>query len=81
MPENESQKTVAVYGGYDDLCARFGLKKGSVYSLVSRRLIPHKRIGKRHVLFSYAEIEQWIESGGALEKQVLTPKINPKKKC
>ncbi len=42
--------------------ARFiGLKKGTVYNLISRKTIPHYKVGRR-VLFRQAELEAWFES-------------------
>jgi excisionase family DNA binding protein len=45
-----------------DQAARFlGLKKGTIYNMVSRRVIPHHKIGSR-VLFTQAELKNWFES-------------------
>ncbi len=42
--------------------ARFlGLKKGTLYNMISRRVIPYHKVGRR-VLFRRTEIETWFES-------------------
>ena len=38
-----------------------GLKKGTLYNMVSRKAIPHHKVGRR-VLFKEAELEAWFES-------------------
>ena len=41
--------------------ARFlGLKKGTVYNMISRKAIPYYKIGRR-VLFRQAELEAWFK--------------------
>jgi excisionase family DNA binding protein len=47
--------------GYADLESEYGIKRGTAYSKVSKREIPHVRIGPRHVLFDREEIERWID--------------------
>ncbi len=45
-----------------DQAARFvGLKKGTLYNMVSRKAIPHYKIGTR-VLFLRGELEAWFKS-------------------
>ena len=45
-----------------DQAARFlGLKKGTVYNMISRKAIPYHKVGSR-VLFRQAELEAWFES-------------------
>ncbi len=45
-----------------DQAARFlGLKKGTVYNMVSRKVIPHYKVGSR-VLFTQAKLKVWFES-------------------
>ena len=42
--------------------ARFlGLKKGTVYNMVSRRVIPYHKLGRR-VLFKQSELETFFQS-------------------
>jgi excisionase family DNA binding protein len=38
-----------------------GLKKGTLYNMISRKAIPHHKVGRR-VLFREAELEAWFES-------------------
>lgn len=42
------------------------LKKTTIYSMVSRKQIPFKKIGKK-LIFSKNEINTWINSGGKYE--------------
>lgn len=42
--------------------ARFlGLKEGTLYNMVSQRVIPYHKVGRR-VLFRQAELEAWFQS-------------------
>lgn len=44
-----------------DQAARFlGLKKGTVYNMISRKAIPYHKVGRR-VLFRQTELEDWFE--------------------
>ncbi len=44
-----------------DQAARFvGLKKGTLYNMVSRKAIPHYKLGNR-VLFKESDLEAWFE--------------------
>jgi excisionase family DNA binding protein len=45
-----------------DQAARFlGLKKGTLYNMISHKAIPYHKVGRR-VLFRRAELEVWFES-------------------
>lgn len=59
--------------GYAGAEALTGIKRGTLYSLVSLKKIPHIRIGRKHVLFNVAELRQWLEKHrvalSQLEKQ------------
>ncbi len=47
---------------YIDKAARFlGLKKGTIYNMVSRREIAHYKLGNR-VFFKKSDLEEWFES-------------------
>lgn len=48
------------YLGYDGARRYLGLKRGTLYSLVCRGRIPHIRLGKRLVLFSVKELDEWL---------------------
>lgn len=37
-----------------------GMKRGTLYSLVHQKRIPHVRLGARMVRFSIRELEGWI---------------------
>jgi excisionase family DNA binding protein len=47
---------------YDELCARYGFKRGTVYSMVHEGRIPHIRLGPRFVRFEVSAIDAWIRS-------------------
>ena len=47
--------------GYHDAAAMLGVPVGTVYAWVSRRRIPHVRLGPRLVRFRRGELERWIE--------------------
>ena len=45
-----------------DQAAHFlGLKKGTLYNMISRKAIPYHKVGRR-VLFKEAELEAWFDS-------------------
>ena len=45
-----------------DQAARFiGLKKGTLYNMISRKAIPYHKVGRR-VLFTQTELQAWFES-------------------
>ena len=44
---------------YDEAAAVLAVPKGTLYAMVSRRLIPHVRMGPRLVRFPRAELEEW----------------------
>jgi excisionase family DNA binding protein len=46
---------------YADAALLLGMRVATLYSLVSRRQIPHVRISRRLVRFSRQELERWIE--------------------
>ena len=50
------------YIGYRDAAEFLGMKEGTLYSWVSKKRIPHHRIGNRCVRFSLAELADWMES-------------------
>lgn len=45
----------------DDLAAKVGVSKRTVYSWVEKRLIPHYKI-QQGIRFDSREIEEWIKS-------------------
>ena len=47
---------------YEQLCQRYGFKRGTVYSLVHEGRIPHIRLGRRFVRFDAKAIDAWIQS-------------------
>lgn len=49
------------YAGYKETHELTGIATGTLYSLVSRKEIPHIRLGLRHVLFPVDELLAWME--------------------
>jgi predicted DNA-binding transcriptional regulator AlpA len=47
----------------NSLIENIPLKKSTVYSMVSRKQIPFKKIGKK-LIFNQVEILRWIDGGG-----------------
>ncbi|MGK5087851.1 helix-turn-helix domain-containing protein [Bdellovibrionota bacterium FG-2] len=47
--------------GYSGAAKITGMPVGTIYAKVSRKEIPHFRLGGRHVLFSVAELHAWLE--------------------
>jgi excisionase family DNA binding protein len=52
----------------DDVAARLGFHRRTVYRLAQTGKIPSVRFG-RSVRFDGAQVEEWIASGGAAEQQ------------
>lgn len=49
------------YLTYAELEQHIGVKTGTLYSWVSRRVIPFVRVGPRVVRFRRTEIDAWLE--------------------
>lgn len=49
------------FGGYQEAEGWTGLKRGTLYSMVARREIPHRRLGGRLVRFSKRDILEWLD--------------------
>lgn len=49
-------------GGYDLAQEETGLPRGTLYSMVAKRQIPHVRLGKRLVIFSREMLRNWLDS-------------------
>ena len=49
------------YLNYEELCLLLKIAKGTAYSLVSRRQIPHVRLSSRLVRFEKKAILSWLE--------------------
>ena len=45
----------------DQASLLLGLKKGTIYNMISRKVLPHYKIGRR-VFFRKGELEAWFES-------------------
>lgn len=47
---------------YEEAAQRIGVAQGTLRSWVSRKMIPHYRLGKGLVRFAELEIDAWLES-------------------
>lgn len=45
---------------YKEASELTGMPVGTLYALVSKKKIPHIRIGRRHVLFAVHQLTEWI---------------------
>jgi excisionase family DNA binding protein len=50
------------YVGYDEASRILNVKRQTLYAWVSRKRIPHIRLGPRCIRFSRAELNRWIEA-------------------
>ena len=50
------------FGGYSLAEEVTGLSRGTLYSMVCRKQIPHTRLGGRLVRFSKKELREWMLS-------------------
>lgn len=57
MKAKENKSTMI---GYADVKALLGCPIGTIYSMVSKKKIPHYRMGPRHVLFNAHEVNSWL---------------------
>ncbi len=60
MDKNSNSETE--YCGYPGAQEITGLAAGTLYSLVSKRRIPHVRIGPRLVRFNREELRNWLRT-------------------
>ncbi len=60
MSSNEEKAELI---GYPELAQLTGLPKGTLYSLVHRRQIPHIRLGPRLVRFRRTDVAAWMAQG------------------
>ena len=47
--------------GYEELEQVYGIKKGTAASFVSRKQIPHVKLGPRNTKFYVSDIEEWLK--------------------
>ena len=47
---------------YSQAARYLGLKMGTLYAMVSRRQVPHVRLGPRLVRFDPQELQEWVEA-------------------
>ena len=56
----------------EDVGRLLGISTRSVHELTRRRAIPCRRIaGTRRILFDAEEVSDWVDSGGAVELEVI----------
>jgi len=58
---------------YYEAAAYLGLSKGTLYAMVSRRQIPHVRLGPRLVRFSRAELDAWLDARTVMPERPTAP--------
>ncbi len=51
----------------EEIAAYLGVSKDTIYAWISKRSMPARRIG-RFWKFKTDEIDEWVRSGGAAEK-------------
>jgi len=60
--------------GYQEAALRLGLKLGTLRAMVSRKQVPHLRIGTRLVLFDVAELDGFL----ATKRVAVTDRDGPR---
>jgi excisionase family DNA binding protein len=54
---------------YEDAAHLLGLPVGTIYSMVSKRQIPHVRLGPRLVRFERSALEAWRNARRVMPRQ------------
>lgn len=62
MIDKEHKAALADKVRYPEAARLLGIPLGTLYSMVSRRQVPHIRLGPRLVVFSKDELETWIDA-------------------
>jgi excisionase family DNA binding protein len=60
-PANDEQPTVADVLDVDDVAALLRIGRNTIYDLVGRNEIPHRRCGKQ-IRFSRTAVMRWLDS-------------------
>jgi excisionase family DNA binding protein len=47
---------------YGEAARRLGIKVATLYALVSKRRIPHVRLGRRFVRFDVRDLAAWVDA-------------------
>jgi excisionase family DNA binding protein len=47
---------------YEAASRHLGITRGALRALVSRKRVPHLRLGARSVVFDRRELDQWLDS-------------------
>lgn len=63
-----TNKTDNDFIGYAEAAELLGVPRGTLYSLVHRRRIPHFRLSSRWVRFSQPELISWMSNHQVAEK-------------
>jgi excisionase family DNA binding protein len=58
-----------IYLTYREAAELLGVTVGTLYSMVSRRLVPHHRIGRRLVRFNRTELEGWLQRHSVADRR------------
>ncbi len=67
--------TINKYMDIDSLIGYIPLTKSTVYSMVSRKQIPFKKIGKK-LIFNKKDIDYWIDNNGRNIKNENIPTLS-----
>lgn len=54
---------------YAEAALKLGVTTGTLYSMVSRKEIPHSRIGKRLVVFDAEVLEAWLKRKNVADRR------------
>jgi len=54
--------SISVYLNYQETAKAFGISLGTLYAMVSKKQIPHIRLGNRFVRFSREELEKFFKA-------------------
>jgi excisionase family DNA binding protein len=69
MEHTSSDQHHAVFLSYAEASHLLGVKTGTLYSWVSRRMIPFVRLSPRVVRFRRTDLEEWLSSKSVQPEQ------------
>lgn len=63
----QSAERLATYGEVEK---KYGIPRGTLYSMVANGTIPHLRLGKRHVRFRLSELRRWLDQCSVAPREI-----------
>lgn len=75
MDAVQSNNPNPIYWSYKQCSQMTGLALGTLYSMVSKNEIPHRRLAPKLVVFPVAQTLEWIESNPAAVKPKKSPRL------